>query len=119
MKVFYFERKEESEIHIHAGSYAKGVYIPDEKVILVKEFHGTFGEGDYTVIDKPEILDEINQAINGTFQKNNVSYKRIKGFKLKNEKIIKELIQDAQSERELRKKVTSGIEGLLKKCSGE
>lgn len=113
MRAIYFERAEESPIHIHAGSYIRGVYIPDERVVLLREQHGTFGGHTTSYADNKEFLDEIQPLSEGGFpNREGVTYSRIKEFEYDETK-LKELIQNAKLERELKNKVESGIDAFL------
>jgi len=124
MKAVYFVRSEKSDFHIHAGSYVRGVYIPEEQVTLVRETVGTFGGTISAVIDRPQFQEDIRQVLelaNGTaeVQRGNVSYSHIREFECESG-AVKKLIHDAKAERELRARVESGIEDLiLKQGSGE
>ena len=116
MRVIYFQRSAPSSFHIHAGSYIKGVYIPDENVILYKEQHGTFGGNTSSFTDGQEILDEIQPLLSGASPNvEGVTYSRVKEFEYDGT-ILKELIQNARLERELRDKFESGLATLLEEA---
>ena len=116
MRVIYFERNARSPFHIHAGSHTKGVYVPDENVILYKEQHGTFGGHTSSFTDRQELLDEMRPLLEGTTPNvEGVTYSGIKEFEYDGAK-LKELIQNAKLERELRDKVGTGIDALLEEA---
>ena len=116
MRAIYFERNARSLIHIHAGSQTKGVYIPDESVILYREQRGTFGGITYSFTDRQKLLDEMQLLLNGaTPNVEGVTYSGIKEFEYDGTK-VKELIQNARLERELKGKVESGLDALLEEA---
>jgi hypothetical protein len=116
MRAIYFERNARSPIHIHAGSHIKGVYIPYENVILYREQHGTFGGSTYSLTDRQELLNEMQPLLNGvTPNVKGVTYSEIKEFEYNGTK-VKELIQNARLERELKGKVESGLDALLEQA---
>jgi hypothetical protein len=116
MRAIYFERYATSPVHIHAGSYTKGVYIPDENVVLFKEQQGTFGGEISSFTDRPDFLDEMQPLLQGrTPNVDGVTYSKIKELEYDGTR-LKNLIQDARLERELRDKVTSGIDALLEEA---
>ena len=113
MRAIYFERHAQSPIHIHAGSYTQGVYVPDERVVLFKEQHGTFGGNTVSLTDRQEFLDEMRPLLEGkTPNVNGVTYSGIKELEYDGTR-LKELIQNARLEIELKDKVESGIDALL------
>lgn len=116
MRVIYFERNTISTFHIHASSSIRGVYIPDENIILYKEQHGTFGGNTSSFSNRQEILDEVRPLLEGiTPNVERVTYSGIKEFEYDGAK-LKELIQNAKLERELRDKVRTGIDALLEEA---
>jgi hypothetical protein len=116
MRAIYFERNARSPIHIHAGSHTNGVYIPDENVILYREQHGTFGGSTSSFTDRQELLDEIQPLLNGAIPNvEGVTYSGTKEFEYDGTK-VKELIQNARLERELKGKVESGLDALLEQA---
>ena len=116
MRAIYFERNAKSDFHIHAGSYTKGVYIPDEKLVLFREQHGSFGGHTASFTDRKELLDEMSPLLEGrTPNVDGVTYSGIKVLEYDGAR-LKELIQNARLGRELRDKVESGIDALLKEA---
>lgn len=114
MRVVYFKRNVRSPVHIHAGSYASCFYVPDEKVVLYREQHGTFGGKDYSLTDRVEILEEArNIAESKTPNVRNVTFSDIKEFEYESSK-LRELIRNIRSKSELQTRVEAGIEDLLK-----
>ena len=112
MKAIYFERSERS-LHMYGSSRAKGVYIPDESVVLYKEQRGVFGETTYSFTDRQEILDEMQSLLKGASPNvEGVTYSEIKEFEYDGTR-LKEIIQNARLKRELRDKVKFGIDALL------
>ena len=116
MRVIHFERDKEG-LHLHGGSYVQGFYIPDKKLILFSERQGTFGEDICSFTDNPALLDELQPLLQGEIPTTDgVTYSRIKEFEYDEER-LSELIQDAQTEKELRAKLKSGIEALLSQAN--
>ena len=114
MKVVYFERTEISPIHIHAGSYARVFYVPDEDVLLFAERHGTFGGTQFSLTANESSLDEARAIARGEIPNlDGVAYSNIREFDYEDSR-LRALIQDARLKAELEPKVQSGIEGLLK-----
>ena len=116
MRAIYFKRNAKSPMHIHAGSYTNGVYIPDERVVLFKEQHGTFGGHTASFTDRQELLDEMQPLLEGrTPNVEGVTYSGIKELEYDGTR-LKELIQNARLERELKGKVESGLDALLEEA---
>jgi len=114
MKVVYFKRNARSPVHIHASSHASCFYVPDEKIVLYIEQHGTFGGRYYSLTDKAEILEEARNITEGnTPNVKNVTFSDIKEFEYESSK-LRELMQNIRSKSELQTKVEAGIEDLLK-----
>jgi len=104
MRAVYFERREKSFFHIHAGSFVKGVYIPDKDVILYKESHGTFGGHTSSILEEGENLDAIKDVLKKKSMEINIDgvvYSNIREFEC-NEAKTKELIE--KTRREIRSK---------------
>ena len=116
MRIIYFKRHARSQMHIHANSDTEGVYIPDENVVLYQEQHGSFGRHTTSIVDRKEFLDEIKPlAKRKTPNKEGVIYSGIVESEYDDKK-IKDIIQDAKKERDLRKNVESRIEALLEEA---
>ncbi|MCK4614483.1 MAG: hypothetical protein KAU14_06745 [Thermoplasmata archaeon] len=114
MKVVYFKRCAKSPIHIHAASYASCFYLPDEKIVIFREQHGTFGGKDYSLTEREEILEEARIITEGkTPDVEGVSFSHVKEFEYETSKLLK-LIRNAELKAELETKVKAGIEELLK-----
>jgi hypothetical protein len=113
MRAIYFERTAEFAPHVHACSSVRGIYIPDEKLVLYREKRGRFGGFTFSFTDRKEFLDEMRPLLDGTTPNvEGVSYSGIKGFEY-DEARLRELIQIVKLERDLRNKVQSGISALL------
>ena len=125
MKLIYFKRKAKG-FHIHGGAFAECFYIPQEEAVLFRERQGTFGSEDYSLNEETKFLEEVKKAIanpelfsDNTKEKHEgipvtggITYSNIKEFEYDDSK-VQQLIQDAQSAKELEVKVQTGIESLL------
>ena len=58
MKVISYKRYARAPFHIHAGSSARCMFVPDKNVIICAETLGSFGSTKYYVVRKKELLDE-------------------------------------------------------------
>ena len=118
MRVIYF-RRDERWFHIHAGSYAACLYVPEENVILYKEQLGTFGGIYYSLTNNPKLLEEAKSIAEGRIpKKERVTFSDIKEFEYDSSKIW-ELIKKARIKKRLETEVKCGIEELLKQVDGE
>ena len=72
--VIKFSRIEASPMHLHAGIFTDGMYIPDEDIILYRETVGSFGLPHYGVSDSKSILDELEKILGGTVQEEDGCY---------------------------------------------
>ncbi len=114
MKVVYFERKGMSK-KLFIYSCIEGFYVPSENVILLfRDQIENINRRCISVVDKSPILKEIRSVLERKIIKiNGITYSKFKEFEYDDSE-IKELIQNARLEEEMKEKVESRIETILK-----
>ncbi len=119
MEIIKYKRTVQT-FHIHATFSATCLYVPDEKVVLFSEGRGSFGGVDYSITDRPEMLEEAKALAEGRDPNKGkeapdfggVSYSEAKRFDYDGDK-LRQLIKDARLRSELETKVKSGIEAVI------
>lgn len=119
MKLVYFERTTKIGFHVHAGSYVKGIYIPDENVILFKDRLGTFGGTFYSISEGTEFIDEVKAVLKGEKpQGKGITYSDVKEFECSiSLETMRQLVKDAKQTNKLRTKIGFGIDNLLEQAT--
>ncbi|GEM_PF-5205041 len=113
MRVIHYTRTASSQFHIHTGSYATCFYVPDAKVILFVEQHGSSGSTTRSLTDRQEMLEEAQIIAEGKKPNNTgVRYSPGTTFDYDNEK-LQTLITNARSNKDLETHIQTGIDELL------
>jgi len=114
MRVIYYRRNTYEGYNVFEGAFSECFYVPEEKIVLVKERIGSFGTPYYTITNRKEILEEAEAIAKGKapFVKN-VNFYDVEEFDYDSLK-LRRLIQATKKKNQLEKMVISGFKDLLK-----
>src|SRR3989344_3364529 len=118
MKVIHYKRSAESNLHMHAGSYADMSYIPEKNIVIFNEQHGTFGGFTLSISEDNSILEEAKAVSQGNIQvQRNLEIYSVKEMDYDETKLT-ELIENARLRKDLDGKVASAYHDLFDEAFG-